>query len=128
MSQLDAQSKTIDGFTYKVVPLDPFIASDMAWDVLNTLSPLIGAIGGKLVTEEGDGLGKLLEGISEVQEKEGSDYSGAFERSILGFFQRFTKRTQRELIETLLKVSYLCQNDKEPRLDSIYVLHFRMKK
>ncbi len=125
MSQIDAESKTIAGHTYKVLPLDPYIASDMAWDVLNTLAPLMGAMGGKLVTQEGDALGKLMEGVKAEEKNSGEDYSGAFERAILGFFNRFTKKTQREFIQTLLKVSYLSEGGKEPRLDSIYAMHFR---
>lgn len=125
MSQLDGQTKTIGAHTYKVLPLDPMIASDMAWDVANTLSPLLAAVGGKLATEKGDSLGKLLDGVEE--DGSGEDFSAAFERAVLGFFTKFSKQKQREFIQVLSTVSYLCEGDKAPRLDSIYAVHFRGK-
>ena len=123
MAQTDAETKIIQGHTYKVLPLDPLIASDLAWDVLNTLSPILGALGGQALTEKGDVIEKLFEGADDDSTPNG--FGPAFERALVGLFKNFTKETQRQMIATLLKVSFLCEGEKEARLDSVYSVHFR---
>lgn len=123
MSQKDFQTTEIDGTTYKVYMLDPLAASDLLADIGHVLAPALGALGGALASEKGDGLKKLLDGLEEGEE---THLDSAIERAVIGFFDRFSKPKQRELIATLAKVTSVVMPDgKEPQLDSIFTVHFR---
>lgn len=123
MSQLDSQSKEIDGHTYKVLMLDPLVATDLLADMGQILAPTIGAIGGVFAKEKGDTLEKMFEGF-DPEDKTNVD--AAVEKAVMGFFQRFTKEKQREFIGILMKVTIVVMPDgKEPRLQDIFAVHFQ---
>ena len=125
MAQSDFQQKEIEGFTYKVMMLDPLVASDLLADLGFVLAPAIGALGGVLVKEKGDGLGKLLDGTAEESDED-SNIDDAVEKAVIGLFGRFSKAKQRELISILQKVTIVVLPDgKEPRLQDIFTVHFR---
>lgn len=124
MSQADNHSKEIEGHVYKVFMLDPLVASDLLADIGHVLAPTLGALGGVLAKEKGDGLEKLLDG-AEPGEGE-SNIDAAIERAVLGFFERFDKTRQRALIDTLAKVTVVVLPDgKEPQLNAVFSVHFR---
>jgi hypothetical protein len=123
MSQVDYEVKEIDGYTYKVLMLDPLLATDLLTDLCQLLAPALGALGGVLVKERGDVLQKALDGF-DADEKTNIDV--AFERAVLGFFGRLDKAKQREWIAMLTKVTMLVLPDgKEPMLSPIFLKHFQ---
>jgi len=123
MAQSDAQSTEIDGYTYKVMMLDPLVATDLLADLGFMLAPALGALGGMLAKEKGDGLAKLLDGVEKSEE---SDIDAAIERAVIGLFARFDKAKQRELIAILAKVTVVVLPDgKEPNLAPMLLQHFR---
>jgi hypothetical protein len=123
MSQLDAETKEIDGHTYKVMMLDPLVATDLLADIGQILAPTLGAIGGVLAKEKGDTLNKMFDGFEADDD---TNIDAAIEKAVVGFFQRFDKAKQRELIQTLAKVTVVVMPDgKEPRLQDTFQIHFR---
>lgn len=123
MSQLDAETKEIDGHTYKVLMLDPLVATDLLADIGQVLAPSLGALGGILAKEKGDTLSKVFDGF---EPEEQTNIDSAVEKAVVGFFQKFTKEKQRELIGVLAKVTVIVMPDgKEPRLQDVMQIHFR---
>lgn len=123
MSQLDAETKEIDGHTYKVLMLDPLVATDLLADIGQVLAPTLGALGGILAKEKGDTLSKVLDGF---EPEDNTNIDSAVEKAVVGFFQRFDKAKQREFISILAKVTMVVMPDgKEPRLQDVFQIHFR---
>lgn len=123
MSQVDHEVREIDGYTYKVLMLDPLLATDLLTDLCQLLAPALGALGGVMVKEKGDILQKALDGF-EADDKTNIDT--AFERAVLGFFGRLDKAKQREWIGMLAKVTMLVLPDgKEPMLGPVFTKHFQ---
>jgi hypothetical protein len=84
--------------------LDPFTGSDLLNDIAAIMVPAIAALDMK-----GDS----------------SDVGGA-ETAAQMFFSKFTKEKQREIINTLAKVTCVVSpSGAEPRLDTVFVVHFR---
>ncbi len=108
MAQIDTKSTIIDGVTYKVAPLDPFVANDILIDIGHVLGPSIGA----------------LAAIDE-----GAPDPAALNEAIGGLFQRLEKDTMRSLIGTLAEVTEVCVGGGRdaPQLNNIMTLHFRGK-
>lgn len=123
MSQVDFETKEIDGHTYKVYMMDPLLATDLLTDLCQLLAPALGALGGVLVKEKGDVLQKALDGFEESDK---TNIDVAFERAVLGFFGRLDKTKQREWIDMLAKVSVLITSEgKEPGLSTVLRKHFQ---
>ena len=142
MSQHDGEtSGDIDGFQYRVLMLDPLIAADIIADLGFILAPVAGAIGGVVVKEKGTSLGSLLDGtgaadlgesggedgeLDDDEDMSGSNIDVAFERAVIGFFGRFSKAKQRELIDIMMKqTSVIMPDGKAPALASIFRVHFK---
>ena len=126
MSQHDiAQSDDIDGFRYKVMMLDPLTAADIIADVGYILAPVMGALGGMLASGKKDVIASVLDGEdAEGSAPEGSEV--AIEKAVLGFFERFGKAKQRELIALLSKMTLVVMPDgTEPNLEKVFAAHFR---
>lgn len=124
MSQLDGQTSTIDGHTYKVLYLDPLTASDLLQDIIKILAPAIGAVGGKMLSAEDTkkALGSLLDG---KQPDQGSDFEASLDKAIVGLIDRVSKDKFREMVEQLAKVTSVRQGEAWPELSSILTVHFR---
>ncbi len=134
MSQQDGEtSEDIDGFKYRVMMLDPLIAADILADLGYLLAPVAGSIGGVFIKEKDASLGSILDGVGDDggdDEEAGlspdSSIDVAIEKAILGFFERFSKQKQRELMGTMSKQTFVIQPDgNEPRLPKIFSDHFR---
>jgi hypothetical protein len=121
--QTDHETKEIDGYTYKVLMLDPLVATDLLADLGQVLAPTLGALGGILAKEKGDTLSKLFDGF---EPEEQTNIDAAVEKAVVGFFQRFDKAKQREFIATLARVTVVVMPDgKEPRLQDVFAIHFK---
>jgi len=111
--------------------LDPLTAADVLADLGFILAPVAGSIGGVLTKERGASLGSLLDGVKGEGEEgaglgEGSSIDVAFEKAVLGFFERFSKEKQREIIALMSKQTTVLMSDgKEPQLPTIFSMHFR---
>lgn len=130
MSQHDiAQSEDIDGFSYKVMMLDPLTAADIIADVGYILAPVMGALGGLLASGKKDVLASVLDGDEaggEALEGALGGSEAAIEKAVIGFFERFGKAKQRELIKLLSKMTLVVMPDgSEPGLEGIFAAHFR---
>jgi hypothetical protein len=114
----DAKTTTIDGHTYRCLMLDPLVATDMVADLGHLLGPSLGALGGALLSDPGDGAKKLMD--------EGGEALGAgLEKAVVEFFSRFDKAKQREFIAQLGEVTYLVTGDKEVKINAVLSMHFR---
>lgn len=124
MSQTDVVEKEIDGFVYKVMMLDPLVATDLLTDIGDILAPALGALGGAAVKSKGgDAIKNLLDGDDEGTN---SGMDVAFEKAVLGFFKQYSKAKQREFISLLSKVTVVeTEPGKEPQLQHIFSQHFR---
>lgn len=126
MSQTDAQTKEIDGYTYEVVPVDPLVATDMLAGIGEVAGPSLGALAGALAGQKNldEGITSILDGGDSGSEPGASGAS--LERAFLLFFQRFSKEKQREFISILSKVTtvHLGAGKKLP-LNTIFPTHFR---
>ena len=124
MSQTDgATSEDIDGFRYRVLMLDPLLAADIIADLGYVLAPVLGSIGGAFAVEKGDLLEKAMEGFDDG---EGSSIDSAIERAVMGFFDRFSKEKQREIINIMARQTMVVMPDgNEPALKDIFSTHFR---
>ncbi len=126
MSQTDAKSRTIDGHTYKVMMLDPLVASDVLIDIGKVLAPALGAIGGFALGDK-DAVAKLLDGEdgAEGEKESESRLSPAFERAVIGLVDRLDKAKLREIVDLLAKVSFLVGSEGEAQLRTVFPVHFR---
>lgn len=141
------------GVQYRVMMLDPLVAADIIADLGFILAPVAGAIGGVVVKEKGASIGSLLGGVDPeaASETEKSDedkdleeldeelgLSGlspdsaidvAFERAVLGFFGRFSKEKQRELIDIMAKQTMVINSGEntQQHLPGIFRAHFKGK-
>ena len=123
MSQTDFEQKEIDGHVYKVMMLDPLIATDLLADLGQIMAPTMGALGGLIAKEKGDALTKMLDGFNS---EDNTSIDVAVEKAIVGFFGKFTKEKQREIIGIMTKVTIIVLPDgKEPRLQDTFEVHFR---
>lgn len=123
--------------------LDPLIAADILADIGYLLAPVAGSIGGVLA-KEGSSIKGMLDGV-DLPDDEGNDDEGnddedddghslspnssidvAVEKAVMGFFDRFTKKKQRELIGFMAKQTFVVQEDgKSPRMTAVFNDHFR---
>lgn len=127
MSQSDEIIREVGEDTYKFVALDPLICADLSHTVISILAPALGSFGGQAISEKGDSIGSLLDGISAGNGDNGGsgDYGMALEKSIAGFFQLYTRAQQRELIEMMKGVSWVVLGEKHLPLKSQFDLHFK---
>lgn len=114
----DSHTTTIDGRSYRCLMLDPLIATDMVADLGHILGPSLGALGGALLSEPGDGVQKLLD-------QGGEGLGAALEKAVTEFFGRVDKAKQREFINLLSEVTFVKEGDKELKLSSVMSIHFR---
>jgi hypothetical protein len=120
VSQNDGETETIDGDTYKVLMLDPLVATDLLADIGEILGPSLAAIGSALGGED------QIKSVLENTETGMADFGPALERAVGEFFKRFSKAKQREVIGILSKVTSVVKpNGEEPGLDKIFSSHFR---
>jgi len=124
MSQeFEKTSDGIGGNRYIVSMLDPLTAADLLADIGYMVAPVAGSIGGAFATKP-ISLKSLFNG--EASDIEGLDKM--FETAVIGFFNRFTKAKQREIIAILASVTRVVLSDgKEPQLSNILTAHFRGK-
>jgi len=124
MAQYDGEtSEEIDGFRYRVLMLDPLKASDILADLGYLLAPVVGSLGGTLVKEKGDLLERAMDGFGDDDK---TSIDTAIERAVTGFFDRFSKDKQRELMDLMAKQTMVIMGDgKEPRLSDMFSTHFR---
>lgn len=122
MSQSDGVVKTVGPDTYRFYYLDPLVAADMSWDIANVLSPAMGALGGKMLTEKGNSVAKFLDGVDGA---EAAGYESAVERAVVGFFKHCTKDMQRDVIEKLSKVCHIVKGQNSIPMEGQFTLHFR---
>jgi len=119
MTQLDADTQTIDGDVYKVHMLDPLVATDLLADLGDILGSPLAALGSGIGGD--DQIKALLDGGASEE-----SFGPALERAVSEFFKRFSKGKQREIINTLAKVTFVEKGSGEaPRLDAIFAVHFR---
>lgn len=114
----DGQTTTIDGNTYRCLMLDPLVATDMVADLGYLFGPSLGALGGALMGDTGEGIKKLLS-------EGGEAFAAAFEKAAIEFFGRFDKAKQREFISLLSDVTYVRSGETEVKLSSVLTVHFR---
>jgi hypothetical protein len=115
VSQLDTQSKVIDGVTYRVAMLDPLAANDLLVDLMHVVGPSLGAGAGAFAGALGGGEGALDTKADPEM----------LDRAISGFFERVTKAKMRETIAVLAKVTTVEIGGKTPCLETILAEHFR---
>lgn len=118
MSQLDSQTKIIDGVTYTVAMLDPLAANDLLIDIMHVVGPSlgagVGAFAGAFTDGDGDGLDTKADPLM-------------LEKAISGFFERCTKQKLRETIDVLARVTTVEISSKTPCLQTILAEHFKGK-
>lgn len=103
--------------------LDPLESADILADLGFLLAPLVGPIGGIVAKTKGDALAQMLDGF---EGDDGEGFSEALDQAALGFFSRFTKEKQRELMMAMAKVTFVVMPDgKEPALNTVFKTHFR---
>lgn len=126
MSQNDGEtSEEIDGYRYRVMMLDPLVASDVLSDLGFLLAPVLGPIGGVMAKEKGDLLETVLDGADD-DDGGGSRIDEAIEKAVMGFFDRYSKEKQRELFKIMAKQTFVIMPDgSEPLLTSVFSIHFR---
>lgn len=122
MSQRDEQTGTIDGDTYRVLMLDPLVATDMLADLGKILGPSMAAMAAGLGKGGQDQISAVIEGGNDASEA----FGPGLERAIAGFFERVSKEKQREFINTLAAVTFVVKDNGEaPALKAIFAVHFR---
>jgi hypothetical protein len=122
MSQQDGETTTIDGDTYRVLMLDPLIATDLLADLGKILGPSVAAMASGLQGGGEDQITAILDGQSDVT----SSFGPSLERAIREFFERVSKEKQREFIATLAAVTVVVKDNGEaPALKAIFSVHFR---
>ena len=123
MSQNDGEtSDEIDGFRYRVLMLDPLSAADILADLGYILAPVIGSMGGVFAKEKGDLIEKAMEGFEDGD----TNIDVALEKAVMGFFDRFSKEKQRELMAIMARQTMVIMPDgKEPVLKDVFSAHFR---
>jgi hypothetical protein len=120
MSQNEGQTKTIDGDTYRVMLLDPFVATDMLADLGEVLGPSLAALASSLGGED------QIKAIVDGTGSEALSFGVTLERAVTEFFKRFSKAKQREVINTLAKVTTVVKGvGEEPSLERVFAVHFR---
>lgn len=119
MTQLDNQSKEIDGVTYTVAMLNPLAANDLLIDIAHVVGPSLGAGAGAFAGAftSGDGADPMETKADPMM----------LDRAISGFFERVTTAKMREMISTLAKVTTVRLGDKSPFLNDILAVHFQGK-
>lgn len=124
MPQPDLKTKTIGEYTYEVWMLDPFDASDLLVDLLQTAAPALGALGSAVVSQK-DGVAKVLEGVTSDDPSD--NLSGeAIERAVLGVIGRLDKTMLRAIATKMMTVSRVQMPDgKKPELKNIFSEHFK---
>lgn len=133
MTQLDGESKTIDGETYKILMLDPLVASDLLVDIAKVFGPALGVVGASLLKAENskEALDQLLDGVKS----EGNDAEAAteeligdsLEKALIGLIDRVEKSKLREIINIMTDVTSVQKGNDWPKLASIFSVHFRGK-
>lgn len=99
MSQLEAQSKQIEGRTFKVAKLPPLDAQDIMIDIGQALAPALGkAAAGAAQAFGGSGADSLL----DVDVEDPRISSG-----IAALVQGISKAKMRELVNTMASVSWV---------------------
>ena len=138
MSQTDGATKTIAGHTYKVLMLDPLIASDILVDLGKTLGPALGALGQSLLKSENtkEAFRQLMDGVKKGEEEGSLDNNAkgaigdllgdSLEGAMIGLVDRVEKHKLREIITTMAEVTSVELKPGEwPGLPSIFTVHFR---
>jgi hypothetical protein len=119
MTQLDSQSKDIDGYTYTVSMLDPLAANDLLIDIAHVVGPSLGAGAGAFASVIGgdeDGDGDAMDAKADPM---------MLDRAISGFFERVTASKMRAVIKLLAGVTRVRIEGNEPFLNDILLAHFQ---
>lgn len=124
MSQLDAETKTIDGDTYKVLKLDPLTANDILLDLVQAAAPTLGALGGGLLSKK-DSSKVIQEFLDGVEGSGAEEKSAVMERAITASLDRVSKQKFREIVTSLASVTSVQSGSDWPELSKVFPIHFR---
>lgn len=111
MSQLDGETREIDGCTYTVYMLGPMVSHDLLVDVSKMIGPALGPVLDVLLP--GAALGKDLSKL-ELD-------AGFFSRAASSLFSGLDKATLKSVINTLAEVTHANGKPLKP----IFEIHFR---
>lgn len=126
MAQHDGETLDIDGHTYTVFKLDPLVASDLLVDLGGILGPTIASLGLDAVAKDTKAaLSAALAGTGDSDNPLLDKVGPGLERAVLAFFQRYSKAQQRELINTLMRVTHIGTGEKSAPLERVFSAHFR---
>lgn len=104
MSQLDGETKDIDGHKYTVYMLPPMTSHELLVDVSKMIGPA---------------LGPLIDGAQ--QQSDGLNYRALFDRAAQALFSGLDKAVLRALIDKMSEVSHVDGKPLKPIFDG----HFR---
>lgn len=133
MSQMDGETKTIDGEEFKVLMLDPLTANDLLVDITKVVGPAIASILASVLKSSNsqETLDQLLDGIKKKHNSDNEipeDLLGDnIERSIIGLIDKIDKDKLREIIKTMESVTSVRKGNNWPSLSSIFQILFRGK-
>lgn len=118
--QSDKTRKTIDGFEYTILMLDPLEASDMLVDLNKMLVPTMAVAAGAVASTPG-GIKEMLDGKGAM----GASVGKAISQGLVTFVEALDKQTLRSWIDTLSRVTSVRIDGKDPQLNNVFNNHFR---
>lgn len=117
MSQTDTQSTTIDGHTFTVAMLDPFVAQDIMVDVVQAIGPALGGVAGAA----GSVLGaQKVNSLLDIKLDDPKLAAG-----LTGLFKGLNKAKLRELMRIMMSVTVYEGENGSAKLDKVAAALFR---